>query len=172
MLRVYRSLLHLYPITYRREFGDEMSGVFVDARRDCSRGAIAKALFYVRELQGLLSGAVNAHGLNLLGVDNWLPFRRFNMHPEFKFPRSTVILMFVILAGVVLTIEKAKDITVKYGAPNVVAVGNPLPWFLLAMSAIALMVVAAGWGILFALHRTGMQRLSEVGGSVGDRLAQ
>ena len=84
------------------------------------------------------------------------------MRPGFKFPRSTVFLMCLILAGVVVAIEKAKDITSKYGPPHAVAVGVSLPWFLLFALATAAVFVAATWGILFALHRTGMQRLDNV----------
>ena len=164
MIRVYRGLLHLYPAKCRLEFGDEMSYVFARAQSDLrERGRVlARALFYSRELFGLVAGAFTAQVCNLFGFNHWLPFRRFDMHPGFKFPRSTVFLMCLIFAGVIVAIEKAKDITVQYGPHNVVAVGNPLPWFLLVALAAAAIIVAATWGILFALHRTGMQRLDEV----------
>jgi len=32
MLRLYRSLIYLYPAAYRHEFGPEMTSVFVQAR--------------------------------------------------------------------------------------------------------------------------------------------
>ena len=164
MVRVYRSLLYLYPASCRHEFGDEMEYAFSRARNDVREGGgiLAAAAFYIRELLGLFAGAFSAHICSLFGFDHWIRFRRFNMRPGFKFPRSTVFLMCVILAGVVLAIEKAKDITLKYGPPHVVAVGNPLPWFLLSVLGAAAVIVAATWGILFALHRTGMHRLDDV----------
>ena len=84
------------------------------------------------------------------------------MQPQFRFPRSTVFLMWVILAGVLLAIEKAKIIQVKYGPQEVMAVWNSLPWFLFLFPALACVAVAAVWGLLFALRRTGMHRLDSV----------
>jgi len=164
MVRAYRSLLHLYPAARRREFGYEMTYVFACAQTGVRENGrvLTRALFYAREFLGLLAGAFTAHVCNLFGCDHWLPFRRFDMRSGFKFPRSTVFLMCAILGGVVLAIEKAKDITVKYGPPDVVAVVNPLPLFLLFALAAPAVFVAATWGILFALRRTGMHRLSNV----------
>ena len=84
------------------------------------------------------------------------------MQPQFRFPRSTVFLMCVILAGVLLAIEKAKTIQVKYGPQEVMAVWNSLPWFLFIFPALACATVAAVWGLLFALRRTGMHRLDRM----------
>ena len=163
MLRAYRSLLYLYPPIYRQEFGDEMVWVFSQGQSEVNeRGIAARGIFCVREIGGLLSGAATAHLRKLFGFNNWLPFRRFDMRPGFRFPRSTVFLMCVILAGVALAIEKAKTIQVKYGPQEVMAVWNSLPWFLLLFPALACMAVAAVWGILFALRRTGVHRLDDV----------
>src|SRR2546428_12448355 len=111
MLSVYRSLLYLYPADYRREFGDEMSCVFLQAEADVAGHALLRrASFRMREVSGLLSGAVQGHLRRLFGFHEWHPFRRLNMRPQFRFPRSTVFLMCVILAGVVLAIDKAMNI--------------------------------------------------------------
>lgn len=162
MLRVYQALLYLYPAAYRIEFGDEMACVFLQAAGDLELGFLRRASFYAHEFSGLVFGAAQARLNVVFGFHDWLPFRRFDMRPGFKFPRSTVFLMCLILAGVVVAIEKAKDITSKYGPPHAVAVGVSLPWFLLFALATAAVFVAATWGILFALHRTGMQRLDNV----------
>jgi hypothetical protein len=162
MLRLYRSLLYLYPPTCRAEFGDEMAYVFTQAQSEiASCGIFARAGFCVREIRGLIAGALRAHILGLFGF-HWVPFRRFSMRPGFRFPRSTVFLMCVILAGVILAIERAKDIQIKYGGAESTAVWDPLPWSLLLALALALAAVVAGWGILFALRRTGMHRLASV----------
>lgn len=84
------------------------------------------------------------------------------MQPQFRFPRSTVFLMWVILAGVVLAIEKAKSIQVKYGPQELMAVWNSLPWFLFLFPAVACAAVAAVWGILYSLRRSGVHRLENV----------
>src|SRR3954451_3975191 len=102
MLRAYRSLLYIYPAAYRHEFGDEMGDVFMQARAEVAiRSFFTRAGFYVREGSGLIKGAARAHLTSILGFNNGTPFRRFNMRPEFRFPRSTIVLMLVILAGVV-----------------------------------------------------------------------
>lgn len=162
MLRVFLSLLYLYPSAYRREFGDEMSSVFLAARSGVPP-MFARAIFYLREMKGLLAGALHAHLFSVFGHDDWMYLRRFKMRPQFRFPRSTVFMMWVILAGVLLAIEKAKTVQVKYGPQEVMAVWNSLPWFLLFFPALACATVAVVWGILFALHRTGMHRLNNVG---------
>lgn len=88
------------------------------------------------------------------------------MRPEFRFPRSTVFLMWVILAGVVLAIEKAKTVVrLKEGLPpGTITVWDPMLWSMLcALLLVIVMVAAAGvWGILFALRRTGMQRFDNI----------
>ena len=82
------------------------------------------------------------------------------MRPEFRFPRSTVFLMLVIFAGVVLTIAKASEIVVKYGGPSVI-----WPSLVLTLATVILLALAAAtsiWGILFALRRTGAHRLADL----------
>ena len=91
------------------------------------------------------------------------------MRPQFRFPRSTVFLMLVILAGVLLAIEKAKTIQVKYGPQEVMAVWSSLPWFLFLFPAMACALVAAAWGILFAMRRSGLHRLGQVATSLDER---
>ena len=160
MLRLYRGLLYLYPAAYRKEFGDEMQCVFRQAQAARSIVPLLnRVTFCTRELVGLLSGAAQAHFLSLFGMDDWLRLRRFNMRPQYRFPRSTVFLMCVILAGVVLAIEKAKTIVqMKEGLPpETMAVWHPLFW--LYPFTLVLAVVSAIWGILFALRRSGMHRL-------------
>ena len=159
-LTVYCWLLCLYPGSYRDEFGAEMTAVFREARNELPPALPARIRFYRREFCGLLSGAIRARFDRLFGPAT--PFGRFSMQPQFRFPRSTVFLMCVILAGVLLAIEKAKTIQVKYGPQEVMAVWNSLPWFLFIFPALACATVAAVWGLLFALRRTGMHRLDRM----------
>jgi len=84
------------------------------------------------------------------------------MQPQFRFPRSTVFLMLVIFAGVVLTIAKASSIagdTVGSVWPSLVSV---MVFMLLTMSTAAAVVV----GILHTLRRSGIHRLENVQGSM------
>jgi hypothetical protein len=108
MLRVYCWLLYLYPRSYRHEFGDEMTSIFHYARVELPPALLAKISFYQREFCGLLSGALRAHLDRAFGPAISVP--RFPRKREFRFPRSTLFLMYVILAGVVLAIQKAQNI--------------------------------------------------------------
>jgi uncharacterized membrane protein len=164
MLRIYQSLLHLYPAAHRLEFGDEMVCVFAQAKADLDGGLLRRIGFYSLEFFGLVYGAGQSHFRHFFGIHDWLPLRRWNMRPGFRFPRSTVFLMCVILAGVVLAINKAKDIVqMKEGLPPVTAaVFDSTLWSALTVLLLVIAAAAAIWGILFALHRTGMQRLDNL----------
>jgi hypothetical protein len=169
MLRLYRGLLYLYPSDYRQEFGAEMAAVFLQAQSDTEGAGFAtRTIFRVREISGLLTGALRGHLRRVFGFNDWIPFRRFDMSAQFRFPRSTVFLMCVILAGVVLTIEKAKAIQVKYGAAQM-SIWPALPWSLVLMLALVGVTVAAAWGILFAMRRSGMHRLDHLHGTPEQR---
>jgi hypothetical protein len=162
MLRFYRWLLYLYPSLYRREYGDEMISVFRDAQADVSDGSFGELIsFRAEEAWGLLAGAVQEHIRIIGGRYQLISFTRFNMRPEFRFPRSTVFLMSIIFAGVILAMEKAHTIQVKYAA-GVGSIWPSLPWFLglaLLFTCVTAMLV---WGILFALGRTGAHRLANI----------
>src|SRR5262249_42807105 len=108
VLTVYRWLLCLYPGSYRHEFGEEMTSVFHDARSDLPPALAAKISFYRREFCGLLAGALCARFDGLFGPA--ISSRRFDMQPQFRFPSSTVFLMLLIIAGVLLTIAKASSV--------------------------------------------------------------
>ena len=163
MLRLYRGLLQLYPAAYSREFMDEMLWVCEQSEKDLAGLPLpARAVFYGREIAGLLAGAGREHLANLLEV-NFCPVGSRDMKPQFRFPRSTVGLMLVILAGVLLTIEQAKVIQLKF-APGreVSAVWSFLPPFVTWALALVCLAGFAGWSILFALGRSGVQRLSNL----------
>lgn len=162
MLTFYRWLLYLYPSLYRREFADEMLSVFRDAQADVSAGSFGERIsFCARETCGLLAGALQEHIRVISGSYQLISFTRVDMRPEFCFPRSTVFLMSIIFAGVILAMEKANTIQVKYGAGSG-SIWPSLPWFLgltLLFTCATVMVV---WGIVFALGRTGAHRLANI----------
>lgn len=161
MLTLYCWLLRLYPARYRADFGEEMAAVFRAARGALPPAPGSRIRFYWREFCGLLSGALCAHLDRVFGPS--IPLRRFSMQPQFRFPRSTVFLMCVILAGLGLAIHKAQNIVqMKESLPPATATAwGPMLWGLLFALALILAAVAAAavWGVLFALRRTGMHRL-------------
>jgi hypothetical protein len=169
MISLYRCLLLLYPAAYRHEYGDEMADVFREVHTEIwSNGLFPRGMFLVREFTGLLHGALQEHSRAITGSHLFCPPRRFTMRSEFRFPKATPILMAVILAGVILTIEKATAI--EESLPN--AYPQQLPpihpehfTFFPAMAVIFLSAYGAaviGWIVLFALRRSGLHRLSEM----------
>lgn len=162
MLSLYRWLLYLYPPVYRREYKDEMVSVFRDAHADVSTGTFSERIsFRVREALGLLAGAVQENIRIMNGSDQLISFRRFTMRPEFRFPRSTVALMLVIFAGVILAMEKANTVQVAYAAGSD-SIWPSTPWFFGLGLLLACAAAVAVWGILFALGRTGSHRLANI----------
>jgi hypothetical protein len=156
VLTVYCWLLWLYPRSYRDEFGQEMTCVFREARSDLPKLLAAKISFSRREFCGLLSGALRIRFDHLFGPA--IPFGRFHMQPQFRFPRSTVFLMIVIFAGVLLTIRMASRVagdTVGLVWPSMVSV---LVLLVLTMGSAAAVV----WGILHTLRRSGVHRLENI----------
>ena len=162
MLSFYRWLLYLYPSLYRREYADEMISVFRDAQAEVSTGSFGGRIsFRARESGGLLAGALQEHIRIISGSYQLISFTRFDMRSEFRFPRSTVFLMSIIFVGVMLAMEKANTIQVKYAA-GAGSIWPSLPWFLgltLLFTCATVMVI---WGILFALGRTGAHRLANI----------
>jgi hypothetical protein len=154
MVAAYRGLLRLYSPRYRSNFGDEMITVFVQARADAVAQPRANlVLFYFRELKGLLLGALRER----LWLETTPMPRRREMSSEFRFPRSTVVLMWLILGGVLLAIHKAHSIA---GGPA--SGGYSLSvWPALEMMAAICFITLVVWGILFAARHTRIHRLAK-----------
>jgi hypothetical protein len=167
MRRPYRLLLYLYSASRRREYGEGMTAVFLAASADRRTKPYApRAAFYLREITRLLCGAFHEH-LRLRSDAGWFCPRRFAMRSEFRFPKSTIALMSVILAGVILAIEKGKAVaaSVPYANPHLPPIRPLPPTF---PQAIGIMFVAAylvaivAWAVLFAFGRSGIHRIAEL----------
>ncbi len=172
MIRVYEELLRLYPTEHRRQFGEEMCGVFQEMYDEIDgAGPISLAAFVVREFAGLVRGAAREHlrGFGVLHISGLLSTRRFNMRNGFRFPKATAVLMTIILLGVIAAIQKGENIA--YSLPRVsqpiapvhpVHSGllPPIPLFFAAFYAAGFL----GWAILFALRRSGVHRLDNIPG--------
>lgn len=169
MLSLYRCLLRLYPVAYRHEYGEEMAGVFSEVHSETStKGSLPRVAFLLREFAGLLHGAIQERLQVITGSHLLFPPRRFTMRSEFRFPKATPILMTIILAGVILTIEKATAIeeSLPLTYPQQLPPIQPEHFtFFPAMAVIflsAYAVAVIGWAVLFALRRSGVHRLSEM----------
>ncbi len=167
-----RYLLYLYPAAHRLEFGEEMGEVlrqrWTERRKE---SAVSRWVLYAREAGGLLSGAAREHVRAVTGPYLWgeFPIRRIHMRTEFRFPKATPVLMTLILAAVVMAIEKARAIQMSVPAshqevgPIQSADFTVLPSFVL-LFVLACVVGAIGWAIAYALRRSGVQRLEELKG--------
>jgi hypothetical protein len=178
MLAFYRALLRLYPAAYRCEFGDEMTDVLLQVQaKNRMKGALAVFFSGARETGGLLFGAAREHFYGITGSHSNGMFsfnRRFAMKSEFRFPKATVGLMTVILAAVIMTIEKARAISSSWPHVNpplgpIQSVQAAVAQTMLGVLVWAIVCGAIGWGILYALRRTGIQQLSEMKPSAGQR---
>jgi hypothetical protein len=157
MQTLYRYLLRLYPADYFNEYVDEMTVVFCeahDAVRDC--GFRARTLFLTREIRGLLSGVLRQR-LSGYGL-----FGRYEVQTEFRFPRSTIALMLVILAAVGVAIEKGRNVQLQYGERNLLIPILSLAWQFVVAFTLMCVFAAVGYAVLVALRRSGVHRLSNI----------
>lgn len=176
-LGVYRALLYLYPAAYRREYGGEMLTVLGAVQAEVRTEALlSRAVSFTREVGGLLRGALEEHLRPVYPAESLTAFcsRRITMRSEFRFPKATVGLMTLVLLAIVAAIEKAKAISQSV-APSSTPVGrivppyvSVVPTFLIALAGVCV-CGALVWAVLFALHRSGTQRLSDLKPSVERR---
>jgi putative ABC transport system permease protein len=59
-MRLYRLLLHLYPASFRHEYGEEMSAVFARRARDASN-PVARAALWIETIGEVLASATLVH---------------------------------------------------------------------------------------------------------------
>ncbi len=173
MPTLYQQLLRLYPAEYRRLFAEEMCDVFEDAEAEIKSGpAIGRGAFYAREVAGLAKGAIREHLQRLFPGPARLSFstRRFTVRNEFRFPKATAVLMMIILGGIVLALEKARMIQASFSDGNQLLVPMEAAHLTFFPTLVLLLVIfyaagLVGWAILFALRRSGVHRLYELGGA-------
>lgn len=173
MLALYRNLLRLYPAEQRELFGEEMLAVLADERNEnAQRKLFARGRLVMRETAGLLMGALRERFRVVTQIEDELSFvtGRFAMRNGFRFPKTTIVFMALILGGVLTAIKRGEDI-----AASVPNVNPPLPVHIQPVHSILLggmplffgFFYAAGligWAIMFALKRSGVHRLADVTG--------
>jgi len=169
MLNLYRKLVHLYPAEYREVFGEEMLAVLAQENENSARGKlIDRGRLFFREIRGLAGGAVREHLRIAFRIQNELSFAtgRFTMRNGFRFPKTTIVFMLLILGGVLTAIKRGEDIassvpnanpplTVHVQSVHSILLGG-MPLFFALFYAAGLI----GWAILFALRRSGVHRLA------------
>ena len=93
-MKLYRALLHLYPSSYRAEYGDEMSGIFAQQLR-MANGALAKFGFWIAAFFEVSSNALAVHW-QIARRDLGYSFRSLLRSPGFAL---TAILLITIGIG-------------------------------------------------------------------------
>ena len=153
MQTLFRCLLSLYPAAFCQEFGDEMMWVFSQTLSDARQQAFrSRALFFSREIVGLLAGAMHQR------LGGWNFTRRLDMR-SFRFPRSFILLMLVILFTVFIAIDTARQALSP--APH-----GGASWLPLGMIGLFLFVMLVmgliGYAVLLFIKRSGVERLSNI----------
>jgi hypothetical protein len=89
------------------------------------------------------------------------------MRSEFRFPTAAGLFMTLTLALVLFAIEKGNELSIAMSSANSSA--GTARWMRFALLPgtletflVACVVGAAAWGVLFALRRSGVQRLSGI----------
>ena len=170
MLRLYERLLRLYPASYRQQFADEMLMLF--SQLQCENNAhtsLSRGIFYLREIAGVLGGAARERCRTLPRRNLPLFEGGFMMRDGFRFPKTTAVLMTLILAGIVVAIQKGEAIQASMAASNSqIGPAQPVHSVLLSSIVSFLLIFYAagsiGWIVLLALRKFGVHRLDESSG--------
>ena len=90
-MRLYRVLLHLYPASFRNEYGDEMAGLFAGRRRDASWPLGVPAL-WLGILWEVMANAAAVHA-DILRQDLRQTARALGRSPGFAFTAVLVVAL-------------------------------------------------------------------------------
>ena len=166
MTSIYRNLLRLYPAAYQADFSEEMLDVLQEsARAAAEQGYRATLKFHVRETAGLLVGSVDERLRFFFGSYpvQALPWRRFAMRSDFRFPKAAAPLMALVFALVLFTIMRASSLAVKVTSAHIPSAGEEfsLPLSVGLWVSLAYALGAVVWLILHSMRRSGTQRLSD-----------
>jgi predicted permease len=93
-MRLYRALLHLYPSSFRNEYGDEMAAVFAQRRRDAAN-AMSGAILWVAVFFEIVFNALAVH-FDILSQDLRYACRTLARAPGFT---ATAIVVGAVGVG-------------------------------------------------------------------------
>ena len=90
-MRAYRALLHLYPASFRAEYGGELVAAFAIDRR-AAAGPLAVAALWLASVADIVTGAAAVH-LDILGRDLRYALRSLRRSPAFALTAVTVVAL-------------------------------------------------------------------------------
>jgi putative ABC transport system permease protein len=90
-MRTYRFLLHLYPASFRHEYGDEMSSIFARRLRDAPR-PVGRAAIWALAVWETLANALLVH-LDLLRQDLRYVARTLKRSPAFGLTAVAIVAL-------------------------------------------------------------------------------
>jgi hypothetical protein len=132
-----------------------------------TRSVVARIWLFAREASGLIVGAAREHFRMLVEIREGLSLQagRFEMRNGFRFPKSTILFMTLILAGVILAIKRGEDIALSFPrmhseAGAVQPVHSTVPPIAIFIGLFYVFGIVGG-AILVALRRSGVDRLAD-----------
>ncbi len=158
LTQLYRVLLHLYPASFRDEFGEEMLEVFSKSLREASRQSVAAlADRSLHEFAGLSLSIVRIHKIRYSRRQPCSIFRGQDGSPFERSWRELAfaLVIFLLPAGLIL-INQAPQVGISFGllaAVSFLGVMVIMGWLggtpLWSMPYVGLVLVIAGYLYLF-----------------------
>jgi hypothetical protein len=175
VVALFESLLRLYPRTYRGTFAEEMVQVFRQAEADAEERRFGeRAAFYLRELVGLIGGAVRERLRRGKSRGKESPNgESMKQKDQCRFPLFSILMMTIIFMIVIELIAKGEGLSQSLFA---IESGRgwdlgrsarlwPSHWGLISGIAtgflIAWLAGVTAWIVAYAMRRTGAQKLGE-----------
>ncbi len=93
MIDIYKLLLHLYPSSYRAEYGGEMSAIFEEELRNSS-GAVSKVALLFRTVGEVISNASALHW------ETAIRDLRYSLRSLLRSPGFTITALLLIIIGI------------------------------------------------------------------------
>jgi predicted permease len=125
MTRLYRALLHLYPVQFRQRFGDEMTELFCMRHATAvSRGTLRRIVFLARAAIDLLTSVWREHGLGAPSPRHLMTGTAISVRDAARFLHRSPGMSVTIVLLMALTIGAASSV---FSVVNAVLI-KPLPY--------------------------------------------